>query len=105
MNKLNNDELGFARVRELVAHYAITPEATQVLTSMRLKTSLNAVNLLLNETGEMLEILKQGLHVPFVSSDSINPLFQRVNKGLILNATELERIADLSSLYLISMVS
>lgn len=94
MNKLNNDELGFERVRELVAHYAITPEAKQVLTSMRLKTSLNAVNLLLNETGEMLEILKQGLHVPFVSSDSINPLFQRVNKGLILNATELERIAD-----------
>ena len=59
MNKLNNDELGFERVRELVAHYAITPEAKQVLTSMRLKTSLNAVNLLLNETGEMLEILKQ----------------------------------------------
>ena len=43
MNKLNNDELGFERVRELVAHYAITPEAKQVLTSMRLKTSLNAV--------------------------------------------------------------
>lgn len=94
MNKLNNDELAFDRVRKLIADYAITPEAKTLIMTMQPKTSLNAVRMLLNETEEMLNVLKKGLHVPFVSSDSIKLLLQKVDKGLILDALELEKIAD-----------
>ncbi|RVU71477.1 MULTISPECIES: DNA mismatch repair protein MutS [Lactobacillus] len=94
MNKINNDELGLDRVRELVASYATTPEAKSLITQMAPKTSLNATTLLLNETAEMVEILQRGLHVPFVSSDSLKPLLQKVSKGLVLSAAELEKVAD-----------
>ena len=94
MKKLNNNELGFDRVRSLVADYATTPEAKDKLQTMNLRTSVNSVNLLLNETAEMLKVLQTGQHVPFVSSDSLKPLLQKVDKGLILDASELEKVAD-----------
>nr|WP_081456856.1 DNA mismatch repair protein MutS [Lactobacillus amylovorus] len=61
---------------------------------MQPKTSINAVTQLLNETAEMLGILRQGKHIPFVSSDSLKPILQKVNKGLILSVDELEKVAD-----------
>ncbi len=79
----------------MVADYATTPEAKDKLQTMHLRTSVNSVNLLLNETAEMLKVLRTGQHVPFVSSDSLKPLLQKVDKGLILNAVELEKVADL----------
>lgn len=94
MNKLNKDELGFNRVKELVANHAITPEAKKAIIAMQPKTSINAVTQLLNETAEMLGILRQGKHIPFVSSDSLKPILQKVNKGLILSVDELEKVAD-----------
>ena len=94
MKKLNNDELDFDRVRSMVADYAVTPEARNKLQTMQLRTSINAVNLLLNETAEMLKVLQTGQHVPFVSSDSLKPLLKKVDKGLILEADELEKVAD-----------
>lgn len=93
MNKLNKDELGFNRVKELVANHAITPEAKKAIIAMQPKTSINAVTQLLNETAEMLGILRQGKHIPFVSSDSLKPILQKVNKGLILSVDELEKVA------------
>ncbi len=94
MNKLNKDELGFNRVKELVANHATTPEAKKAIIAMQPKTSINAVTQLLNETAEMLGILRQGKHIPFVSSDSLKPILQKVNKGLILSVDELEKVAD-----------
>lgn len=94
MNKLNKDELGFNRVKELVANHAITPETKKAIIAMQPKTSINAVTQLLNETAEMLGILRQGKHIPFVSSDSLKPILQKVNKGLILSVDELEKVAD-----------
>lgn len=94
MNKLNKDELGFNRVKELVANHAITPEAKKAIIAMQPKTSINAVTQLLNETAEMPGILRQGKHIPFVSSDSLKPILQKVNKGLILSVDELEKVAD-----------
>ena len=62
-----------------------------IIKTTELKTSLNAVTLLLNETEEMKGLLQRELHVPFVSSDSVKPLLLKVKKGLILNANEFER--------------
>lgn len=94
MKKLNKDELDFNRVKEIVAHYATTPEAKSEIMTTAPKISYNAVKLLLDETQEMLNILNRDLHVPFVSSDSLKPLMLKVKKGLILDADELEKIAD-----------
>ena len=98
MKKLNKDELDFNRVKEIVAHYATTPEAKSEIMTTAPKISYNAVKLLLDETQEMLNILNRDLHVPFVSSDSLKPLMLKVKKGLILDADELIVCSNVSYL-------
>lgn len=90
----NIDEIEFSRIRKLVAHYAVSPEAKDALLTQSLATKLVKVNALLDETTEMLWILDHGLHIPFINSDAFTPILNKVKKGFILNPAELEQVAD-----------
>ena len=90
----NIDEIEFSRIRKLVAHYAVSPEAKDALLTQSLATKLVKVNALLNETTEILWILDHGLHIPFINSDAFTPILNKVKKGFILNPAELEQVAD-----------
>lgn len=94
MNKNINDEVEFSRVKDLVASYATSPEAKDIIKAYQVRTNLSAVEGLLTETEEMVSILNKRLHMPFIASDSIMPLLKKVDKGLILDPNELEKIAD-----------
>lgn len=88
------DSLQFLDVLRLVASYAKSPEAKDNILKTRPRTSLAAVAQQLDETAEGLALLNRNLHLPFVASDSLLPLIKRVQKGLMLNPSELEKIAD-----------
>lgn len=90
----NIDEIEFSRIRKLVAHYAVSPEAKDALLTQSLATKLVKVNALLDETTEILWILDHGLHIPFINSDAFTPILNKVKKGFILNPAELEQVAD-----------
>lgn len=90
----NTDEIEFSRVRKLVAHCAVSPEAKDKILAQPLTTSLVKANALLDETEEMLWILDHGLHIPFINSDAFTPIINKVKKGYILNPRELEQVAD-----------
>ncbi len=75
--KLNNtDEIEFSRVRKLVSHYAVSPEAKDKILVQPLATKLVKATALLDETAEMVWILNHGLHIPFISSDAFDPHFK-----------------------------
>ncbi|WP_049150036.1 endonuclease MutS2 [Lactobacillus gasseri] len=90
----NTDEIDFSRVRKLVAHYAVSPEAKDRVLVQPLATKLVKANALLDETAEMLWILNHSLHIPFINSDAFTPTLNKVKKGIILNPAELEQVAD-----------
>ena len=90
----NTDEIDFSRVRKLVAHYAVSPEAKDRVLVQPLATKLVKANALLDETAEMLLILNHSLHIPFINSDAFTPTLNKVKKGIILNPAELEQVAD-----------
>lgn len=90
----NIDEIEFSRIRKLVAHYAVSPEAKDKILTQPLATKTVKINALLDETSEMLWILDHGLHIPFINSDAFTPILNKVKKGFILNPAELEQIAD-----------
>lgn len=90
----NIDEIEFLRIRKLVAHYAVSPEAKDAILAQSLATKIVKVNALLDETTEMLWILDHGLHIPFINSDAFTPILNKVKKGFILNPAELEQVAD-----------
>ena len=80
----NTDEIEFSRVRKLVAHYAVSPEAKEKILAQRLANKLVKANALLDETEEMVWILDHGLHIPFINSDAFTPI---INKGIYLKAS------------------
>ncbi|UWI42727.1 endonuclease MutS2 [Lactobacillus paragasseri] len=90
----NTDEIEFSRVRKLVSHYAVSPEAKDKILVQPLVTKLVKATALLDETAEMVWILNHGLHIPFISSDALTPILNKVKKGFILNPAELEQVAD-----------
>ena len=90
----NTDEIEFSRVRKLVSHYAVSPEAKDKILVQPLATKLVKATALLDETAEMVWILNHGLHIPFISSDALTPILNKVKKGFILNPAELEQTAD-----------
>lgn len=94
MNK-NYQNLEFDRIRNLVASFAVSQEAKEAILTRQIKNNYNATTALLNETDEMSKILAAGFHVPFIASDSLTSLIQKVEKGMILKPEELEKIADL----------
>lgn len=49
----NTDEIEFSRVRKLVAHYAVSPEAKEKILAQPLANKLVKANALLDETEEM----------------------------------------------------
>ncbi len=90
----NTDEIEFSRVRKLVAHYAVSPEAKEKILAQPLANKLVKANALLDETEEMVWILDHGLHIPFINSDAFTPIINKVKKGYILKPRELEQVAD-----------
>ena len=53
----NTDEIEFSRVRKLVSHYAVSPEAKDKILIQPLATKLVKATALLDETAEMVLIL------------------------------------------------
>ena len=90
----NIDEIEFSRIRKLVAHYTVSPEAKDKILVQPLATKLVKATALMDETAEMVWILNHGLHIPFISSDALTPILNKVKKGFILNPAELEQTAD-----------
>lgn len=88
------NELDFDRVKQLLANEATTKKAKELILKQEPQSRVGQVEQLLNETEDAMKILSAHLHVPFVSSENLQPLFDKTSKGLILTASELEKIAD-----------
>lgn len=89
-----SDELQFNQVRQKISKYAISPEAKEIIKTKKCSHNLKIVKNLLDETQDMLKVLNSKLHIPFISSESINPIINKVTKGFILSPNELEKVAD-----------
>ena len=89
-----NDPLQFTQILVQVASYAKSPEAKKMLLQSHPLTKPTAVTHLLDETEEGMRLLERHLQLPFVSSDSLLLLIKRAQKGLLLSADDLEKVAD-----------
>ena len=90
----NNQNLNFTQVKDILAQQAITIAAKEQLSSVQPSSNLHKVEQLLNETEEAVKILKLRQHIPFASSEDIEHLITRAEKGLILTPDDLEKVAE-----------
>lgn len=90
----NNQNLNFTQVKDILAQQAITIAAKEQLSSVQPSSNLHKVEQLLNETEEAVKILKLRQHIPFASSEDIEHLITKAEKGLILTPDDLEKVAE-----------
>lgn len=89
-----NNELDFEKILEQVANYAVTKTAKKAILETKPSSNFQKVTQLLAETEQATNILDSGQHMPFIGSEDIDHLFQKIDKGLILKPNEFEKIAD-----------
>ncbi|PDY44986.1 endonuclease MutS2 [Bacillus pseudomycoides] len=94
MNKMTFEKLQYSELKEIVKSYCVSGLGKQLLNKLEPSTSIKVVKNRLNETTEARAILDAEGHVPFFGISNIDSTIQKLEKGMILDPTELVSVSD-----------
>ncbi|WP_232699527.1 endonuclease MutS2 [Brevibacillus daliensis] len=94
MNQNTFDKLQFTALKELVKSFCISDLGKQLLDKQQPSSNLSVVKNRLNETSEARNILNAESHIPLLGTSNINFMIDKLEKGMILEPSELVGIAD-----------
>ncbi|EEM16167.1 DNA mismatch repair protein [Bacillus pseudomycoides DSM 12442] len=88
------EKLQYNELKEIVKSYCVSGLGKQLLNKLEPSTSIKVVKNRLNETTEARAILDAEGHVPFFGISNIDSTIQKLEKGMILDPTELVSVSD-----------
>jgi len=94
LNKITFEKLQYNELKEIVKSYCVSGLGKQLLNKLEPSTSIKVVKNRLNETTEARAILDAEGHVPFFGISNIDSTIQKLEKGMILDPTELVSVSD-----------
>jgi len=94
MNISTFDKLQYHELKEIVKSFCVSGLGKQLIDKLQPSASLSVVKARLNETTEARAILDTGSHVPLVGISNIQNFMEKLEKGMILDPSELVAIAD-----------
>ncbi|MCX2824312.1 endonuclease MutS2 [Bacillus pseudomycoides] len=94
MNKMTFEKLQYNELKEIVKSYCVSGLGKQLLNKLEPSASIKVVKNRLNETTEARAILDAEGHVPFFGISNIDSTIQKLEKGMILDPTELVSVSD-----------
>ncbi|MED4651061.1 mannonate oxidoreductase [Bacillus pseudomycoides] len=94
MNKMTFEKLQYNELKEIVKSYCVSGLGKQLLDKLEPSASIKVVKNRLNETTEARAILDAEGHVPFFGISNIDSTIQKLEKGMILDPTELVSVSD-----------
>ncbi|EOL45862.1 endonuclease MutS2 [Enterococcus caccae] len=94
MNQDTYNKTQFTTIKEKLMTYAISFYGKERIKNMRPSSQLDIVKKRLQETAEAKALLLANLHVPFMGLNNIEHLTNQVEKGFILEPSELVSYAD-----------
>ncbi len=92
MNNTTFDKLQLNDLKELIKVYCVSSLGKELIDSLTPKSSIHAVNTMLNENKEARNILENSNHVPLEGVFNLNSLINKVEKGMVLNPEELMKV-------------
>ncbi|WP_455542879.1 hypothetical protein [Intestinibacter sp.] len=92
MNNTTFDKLQLNDLKELIKVYCVSSLGKELIDNLTPKTSIHAVNTMLNENKEARNILENSNHVPLEGVFNLNSLINKVEKGMVLNPEELMKV-------------
>lgn len=94
MNEQTLDKLQYNDLIQHVERYCISGFGRHLLQSQRPTSHLQTVKKRLQETSEARAILDATSHVPFIGVSAMEPLIGKISRGIQLEASELEAVAE-----------
>ncbi|MET3196543.1 endonuclease MutS2 [Bacillus sp. OAE603] len=94
MNKMTYEKLQYNDLKEMIKSYCVSGLGKQLIDQLEPSSNIKVVKNRLNETTEARAILDAEGHVPFLGVSNIENLIKNLEKGLILDPSDLVSISD-----------
>jgi len=94
LNKMTYDKLQYNDLKEIIKSYCVSGLGKQLIDRLEPSSNMKVVKTRLNETTEARAILDAEGHVPFLGVSNIENLIKNLEKGLILDPSDLVSISD-----------
>jgi len=88
------DKLQYNELKELVKSFCVSSLGKERIDKLVPSENIRVVKIRLNETTEARNILDTGDHVPLLGISNINNMMGKLDKGMVLDPSELIAIAD-----------
>ncbi|MGQ3378199.1 endonuclease MutS2 [Priestia endophytica] len=94
MNHTTYEKLQYNELKQIVRSYCVSGLGKQLLDKLKPSTNIKVVKNRLNETTEARAILDAEGHVPFLGISNIDHTIQNLEKGMMLDPSELVSVSD-----------
>lgn len=94
MNNITFEKLQYNELKEIVKSYCVSGLGKKLINQLEPSTNIKVVKNRLNETTEARAILDAEGHVPFLGVSNIENLIQNLEKGMILDPSDLISVSD-----------
>lgn len=94
MNIETFEKLQLKEVKELIKEYCVSSLGKELIEKLVPSDNFNIVKRRLSENKEARKILENSNHIPLEGLFNINPIIEKVEKGMILEPRELVYIED-----------
>lgn len=94
MNIKTLENLNYKELKEIVKSYCISGLGKELIDKLEPSSNLKQVNRKLEETSEGRRLLDAGYYMPLEGIFNINPLIEKIEKGGVLEPSELTMVGD-----------
>jgi MutS2 family protein len=94
LNNITFEKLQYNELKEIIKSYCISGLGKKLINQLEPSTNIKVVKNRLNETTEARAILDAEGHVPFLGVSNIENIIQNLEKGMILDPSDLISISD-----------
>ncbi|MEH7403424.1 MULTISPECIES: endonuclease MutS2 [Bacillaceae] len=94
MNNITFEKLQYNELKEIVKTYCVSGLGKKLINQLEPSSNIKVVKNRLNETTEARVILDAEGHVPFLGVSNIENLIQNLEKGMILDPSDLISVSD-----------
>ena len=94
MNNKTIEKLNYTKLKELVKSYCVSSLGKELIDKLKPSLDIKQVNRRLEETSEGRRLLDASYHIPLEGVFNINPLIEKMDKGGVLEPSELVTIGD-----------
>lgn len=94
MNNKTMEKLNYTKLKELVKSYCVSSLGKELIDKLKPSLDIKQVNRRLEETSEGRRLLDASYHIPLEGVFNINPLMDKIEKGGVLEPSELVTVGD-----------